>query len=76
MRLFDFSLLISKEPFQVPLTLSTVFVCRRQPTEEPAVPSELGLDLFREATLRGGRKGQVPGGGAETARLPGGDLLR
>lgn len=50
--------------------------CRRQQTEEPAVPSELGLDLLREAALRGGRGGQVPGSGAEEAGLPGRDLLR
>lgn len=50
--------------------------CRRQQTEEPAVSSELGLDLLGEATLRGGRGGQVPGVGAEEAGLPGRDLLR
>lgn len=56
--------------------LAYVFVSRREYPEEPGVPSELGLDLFGEGTLRGRRGGEVPGGGAETARLPGGNLLR
>lgn len=49
--------------------------CRRKPTEEPAVPSELGLDIFGKAELRGGWRGQVRGGSAETKRLPRRDLL-
>lgn len=54
----------------------TVFARRRQQTEEPAIPSELGLDLLGEVALCGGRRGQVPGGGSETSGIPGRDLLR
>lgn len=55
--------------------LACVFVPRREHPEEPGVPSELGLDLLGEGTLRGRRGGEVSGSGAETSRLPGGNIL-
>lgn len=70
----------SDEPFLDRLNpfneLARLFVSRREHAEEPAVPVELGLDLLGEGALRGRRGGEVPGGGAETSGLPGGNLLR
>lgn len=44
----------SWESFLILTELATVFVYRRQQTQESAVSSELGLDLLRKGTLRGG----------------------
>lgn len=51
------------------------FLLRWEQAQRPAVPPGLGLDLSGERVLRGGRGGQVFGGGAQTEGLPGRDLL-
>lgn len=48
---------------------------RWEQAQGTAVPSGLGLDLSRERVLCRGRRGQVPGGGAQAQRIPGRDVF-
>ena len=51
--IFQSILLLLSGQFNHFYELAFVLVSRKERPEEPAVPSELGLDLLREGTLRG-----------------------